>query len=163
MADRQLFQLTARTPALTDVIGTQDAAGVAEQGKSTLDAVKTLLFTGVGMSPAKRVVIRFTFITSVFSNMAVMESEIPGLTISSMTRSATDRFSITMSANIFVDPSKINFQLNTMGTLFVRPEIIASNRFDLVMAEHDGTPPPALPNPFGYDFVNYFITMLFYP
>jgi len=162
MADRQLFQLTTNVPVLTDVVGIQDAAGVTEQGKSTLQALKDLMFTGVGLSPAKRVVVRFSFLANVFSNQTVMESDYPGLFIVSMSRSATDRLSMTMSANLFTDAAKTNFQLNTNGTLFVRPEIVASNRIDLVLAEHDGTPPPALPNP-PPDFTNYFITMYFYP
>jgi len=43
MANRQIFELTGRSLALTDVTPTQDAAGVAEAGKSTIQEVKNLI------------------------------------------------------------------------------------------------------------------------
>jgi len=47
MANRQIYGLTARTLALTDVIPTQDAAGSAEAGKNTITDIKTLLRTPI--------------------------------------------------------------------------------------------------------------------
>lgn len=43
MADRQIAGLTARSLAITDVLGTQDAVAAAEAGKNTMQDVKTLL------------------------------------------------------------------------------------------------------------------------
>lgn len=43
MANRQVYQLTARTLALTDVIPTQDAAGSLEAGKNTIQDVANLV------------------------------------------------------------------------------------------------------------------------
>jgi hypothetical protein len=159
MADRQLHQLTGRVPALGDVIGTQDALGVAEQGKTSLQQLKDLLFAGMGISPAKRFVIRFSY-TTVFSNQAIMESDYAGLLINTTTRPANDVIAINLNQNVFVDATKCNFQLNTNGTLFVRPIIVSSNQVNLSMSRHDGTPPPAA---LVETFNNYFITVLIYP
>lgn len=43
MANRQLYQLTTRTLALSDVFESQDAAGSVETGKSNFSALKTVL------------------------------------------------------------------------------------------------------------------------
>jgi len=41
--DRQIYALTGRTLALTDVFPTQDAAGATEAGKNTIQEVKNLI------------------------------------------------------------------------------------------------------------------------
>lgn len=43
MANQQLFQLSARTLALADLVATQDAAGAADLGKNTWQNVRDLL------------------------------------------------------------------------------------------------------------------------
>ena len=43
MANSQLFQLTGRTLAISDLVPTQDAAGAADLGKNTWEQVRDLL------------------------------------------------------------------------------------------------------------------------
>lgn len=50
MANRQIYQLTSRTPALTDVLPTQDNAGAAEAGSSTIQQIVNLTTASLASS-----------------------------------------------------------------------------------------------------------------
>lgn len=109
MANRQIFQLNSRTLALSDVIATQDATGVSEAGKNTLQDVKNLIG---GVTDPLVYAARITQ-SGTANPTAVEASNTTGATVSYL-RTAPGFFSATFNSAV-ITSNKNNLQLTGRG------------------------------------------------
>jgi len=152
MADRQIFGLTTRTLAATDVFPSQDAAGATEAGKATLQELKE--FTSAG---AKRVTVRVSVAPGVTATL--LENDTTA-TISSATNPANGQVWVTFSENILTAGKTqiLAGNINGGGTPYlVVGEAFGTNVALLNIFLHDGTQ-SGTPN-----FSNYIFTILIFP